>query len=255
MPHKDPAMKRAYMRTWARGRTRKRRAAGAQRDYFLRTRYGVTEVEWNELFEKQGRRCAICRSDEPKSKVGWHTDHDHATKKIRGILCENCNRGLGMYGDDITFLTRAARYLSAHQGVLTGDSIEQAGVFAPFAQRTKHHGLSYGKSYAGYDIRIDQDLTIPPKGFALGSSMEYFSMPNDCVGLVCDKSTHARRGLSMFNTVAEPGWRGYLTLELFNASDVSIELKAGDPIAQVLLLATDQPVERPPSARSIRRWR
>lgn len=114
-------------------------------------------------------------------------------------------------------------------------------VFTPFNPRMKHRGLSYGKSFAGYDIRIAENLIVLPKGFSLASSMEHFSIPNDCVAMVCDKSTHARRGLSLFNTIAEPGWRGYLTLELFNASDESIEMLSGDPIAQILLLRLDAP--------------
>lgn len=122
--------------------------------------------------------------------------------------------------------------------VVTG-SLEQ--VFTPYHPRTKHHGLSFGKGFAGYDIRIAESLVIPAKGFSLASSMEHFSIPHDCVAMVCDKSTHARRGLSLFNTIAEPGWRGWLTLELFNASNDTIELLSGDPIAQVILLRLDAP--------------
>jgi len=216
-----------------------------RRGMYLRTRYGMSEEEWNSLFESQGRQCAICRTDTPKTIKGWHTDHDHTTGKVRGILCEHCNRGLGMFRDDITFMGRAAAYLGIHQGVLSGDAIEKAKIFAPFSPRMKHNGLSYGKSVSGYDIRIDQDLSIASKQFVLGSSMEYFNIPLDCVGMICDKSTHARRGLSLFNTIAEAGWRGYLTLELFNASDIIIELKVGDPIAQVIFLSLDAPTEQP----------
>ncbi len=245
MPHKDPEARKTYAREWARRNRRKRKTENRSRDHTLRMRYGISEAEWNDLFEKQGNRCAICRTSEPKSKVGWHTDHDHQTGVVRGILCENCNRGLGMYAEDITFLARAASYLGVHKGVFTGDTIENKSIFTPYNPRTLIRGMSYGKSHAGYDIRLDQDITLAPKQFALGSSMEYFDIPHDCLALVCDKSSHARRGLSLFNTVAEPGWRGYLTLELFNASDDPICLTAGDPIAQVIFLALDHPTDQP----------
>jgi hypothetical protein len=57
---------------------------------------GMTETIWEEMFNKQGRVCAICKATEPRG-VGWHTDHCHTTGKVRGILCHDCNMGLGYY--------------------------------------------------------------------------------------------------------------------------------------------------------------
>lgn len=77
------------------------------------------------------------------------------------------------------------------------------------------HGVSHGLSEAGYDIRIKQDVVLHPlRRFALASTIEYFQMPDNLVGVVHDKSTWARRKLSVQNTCIEPGWCGYLTLEL-----------------------------------------
>lgn len=120
-------------------------------------------------------------------------------------------------------------------------------------EKLQIHGTSYGLTEAGYDIRIQEEVvftagTIYPrilvkdgdlfKGwagrFCLASSKEYFQMPKFLVGTVRDKSTWARRGVSVFNTVIEPGWRGILTLELvFNGTE-NLTIPAGAGIAQVL---------------------
>lgn len=238
-----------YQKKWIFKKTEKMRKEGTLRNHRLFKKYGITEIEWNDLFAAQGSACAICRSTAPSSIVGWHTDHDHNTGEVRGILCENCNRGLGMYQDDVSFLRRAAAYLGVHQGILGPTAIKRANIIQPFKERTVRNGLSFGVSMAGYDIRLDQGIIMGPKAFRLASSVEYFDMPNDIVGMVCDKSSHARRGLQAFNTIIEPGWRGYLTLELFNASDNFIKLNRGDPIVQVVFHSLDEPTEQPYSGK------
>lgn len=92
-------------------------------------------------------------------------------------------------------------------------------IFYPFeSERIVHPetGLSYGLSGCMYDVRLDQDVLLPPGAFALASTMEHFCIPDDVVAIVHDKSSLARQGLAVQNTVADPGWRGYLTLELSN---------------------------------------
>lgn len=101
--------------------------------------------------------------------------------------------------------------------------------------KKKLHGVSFGLSEAGYDIRIKQDVILHPfKRFSLASSMEFFDMPENMVAIVHDKSTWARKGLSVFNTVIEPGWRGYLTLELVYHGWKPLKIRQGSGIAQVL---------------------
>lgn len=124
------------------------------------------------------------------------------------------------------------------------------------ARKKKFEGTSFGLSEAGYDIRVKQKIefindqygdrhiivTDPDtnkckvfKGnFCLASSFERFQMPLKVVGTVKDKSTWARRGVSVFNTVIEPGWNGYLTLELVFHGQGSMEILPGQGIAQVL---------------------
>lgn len=121
-------------------------------------------------------------------------------------------------------------------------------------------GVSFGLGEAGYDIRIKQEITFTrdlfqrrivdrseydyaedgmvnyrEKGrFILASSMEEFSMPKDLMGIVHDKSSWARKGLSVFNTVIEPGWRGFLTLELVYHGQKDLHIEPGSGIAQVI---------------------
>lgn len=116
--------------------------------------------------------------------------------------------------------------------------------------KLKVHGTSYGLGEAGYDIRIKQEIifkpgmtmgpTIEVNGelehgrFTLASAIEEFDMPADLVGVVHDKSTWARQGLSVFNTVIEPGWKGFLTLELVFHGNKEVVIPAGAGIAQVI---------------------
>ena len=103
------------------------------------------------------------------------------------------------------------------------------------------HGTSYGMSEAGYDIRIKQSVLLHPfKRFTLASTIERFQMPKYMVGIVHDKSTWARRGISVFNTVIEPDWRGFLTLELVYHGLIPLRIPAGAGIAQVIFHRTEE---------------
>ncbi len=65
-------------------------------------------VAWDRLFEVQHGKCAICN----KTKKLLHVDHCHETGKVRGLLCYNCNNGLGRFKDNIEFLKTAINYLT-----------------------------------------------------------------------------------------------------------------------------------------------
>lgn len=114
------------------------------------------------------------------------------------------------------------------------------------------NGVSHGLSLAGYDIRIAEDVFFGEHGvsvdgewktgrFTLASAVEEFDMPFDLVGVVHDKSSHARRGLAVYNTVIEPGWRGFLTLELVHHGLKPLHIKAGSGIAQVIFSQVTEP--------------
>ena len=116
---------------------------------------------------------------------------------------------------------------------------------SPFCERTKFNGMTYGVGPAGYDLRIKEDVSLDPGGFVLASCLEEFSMPGNLLGVVHDKSTWARLGLCVQNTVIEPGWCGYLTIELTNHSKQQLHIKAGTPICQVVFHILDKPTEAP----------
>ena len=101
---------------------------------------------------------------------------------------------------------------------------------------------SYGLSVAGYDVRIKQGVWLYPfKRFSLASTIEEFNIPNTLVGVVHDKSTWIRKGVMVGNSVVEPGWKGYLTLELTYHKWWPIHIPAGSGIAQVLFSQLAEP--------------
>lgn len=73
--------------------------------------FGVTLDDYNRLLAEQNGRCAICETDDPGGRGAFHVDHDHETGQIRGLLCNECNIGLGKFGDDPARLRAAADYL------------------------------------------------------------------------------------------------------------------------------------------------
>ena len=123
--------------------------------------------------------------------------------------------------------------------------------------KEREHGVSYGLTEAGYDIRINQDVqfdvdaydscvTVDGKfvdygTFTIASAIEEFDMPDSLVGVVHDKSTWARHGLSVFNTVIEPGFKGGLTLELVYHGRGRLHIPRGAGIAQVLFSRIEEP--------------
>lgn len=80
------------------------------KDRALKKNYGISLVTFNAILETQGGHCALCPRDQDMC-----LDHDHETKKIRGILCRKCNLMLGHGDDDATRMRAAATYLEKHQ--------------------------------------------------------------------------------------------------------------------------------------------
>lgn len=98
----------AYCKPCHNTRTREtaKRLYGGTREYHLRRRYGIGDADFQRMLAEQGGVCAICKDPGPR-----HVDHDHITGKVRGILCFNCNGGLGYYRDNVEYLGEAIRYL------------------------------------------------------------------------------------------------------------------------------------------------
>lgn len=127
--------------------------------------------------------------------------------------------------------------------ICNGKTLYAAQPVTPMSDvKLREHGVSYGLSEAGYDLRIKQEVIMHPlKRFALASTIEKFDMPKDLVAIVHDKSTWARRGLSVFNTVIEPDWRGWLTLELVYHGWKPLRIPAGAGIAQAIFHRIEEP--------------
>lgn len=84
-------------------------------------RYGLTENDYQDLLKKQNGVCAICgrESNGRKSKfddtIKLHVDHDHATGKVRGLLCTKCNMAIGGFDENISIIKKAIQYLEENQ--------------------------------------------------------------------------------------------------------------------------------------------
>lgn len=68
-------------------------------------------VEYQKLFDKQKGLCAICNTPENNKRKRLAVDHDHSTGKVRGLLCDRCNRGLGYFKDSPELLHKGINYL------------------------------------------------------------------------------------------------------------------------------------------------
>jgi hypothetical protein len=77
---------------------------GGARNYHLRRRYGITAEHYDRMLAEQSGVCAIC-CEAP----AVHVDHDHVTKRIRGLLCFNCNGALGQFRDRLSASCRLRR--------------------------------------------------------------------------------------------------------------------------------------------------
>lgn len=79
----------------------------------LKKCYNLSLTEYNKMFEKQNGKCAICERHQDELKFKLSVDHCHRTNKIRGLLCDKCNRGIGFLNDDKEIVQNALKYLLA----------------------------------------------------------------------------------------------------------------------------------------------
>ncbi len=150
------------------------------------------------------------------------------------------------------------------------EKVVEENMIDPFVEQTENGVVSYGLGHFGYDIRIGNEfhvftnvpstpvdpkdfkdgafvkkevedyIEIPPNSFALGHAVERLDMPDDIMGLCVGKSTYARCGIIVNMTPIEAGWRGYLTIEISNSSDVPARVYANEGIAQVVFFRGDE---------------
>jgi len=151
----------------------------------------------------------------------------------------------------------------------------QHQMIEPFVDGQKRNGvISYGLSSYGYDIRVADEFKvftsqvgdlavvdpkaidtralvefkgavclIPPNSFALARSLEYIRMPRNVLGIVLGKSTYTRCGIVANFTPLEPGWHGYLTIEISNTTPLPAKIYANEGIAQILFFEAEAPCE------------
>lgn len=83
----------------------------------LKTKYGITPAQFDEMLRNQNGRCAICMDEVAGDSRGFrpHIDHCHSTGRVRGILCSRCNKGIGSLRDDAEIVQRALSYLMEHK--------------------------------------------------------------------------------------------------------------------------------------------
>lgn len=144
----------------------------------------------------------------------------------------------------------------------------------PFMKRHVHStGLSGGLGCAGYDIHLGTELQsptcrktgkvlfklpprvengiwkVPARTGVLGVTKERFNLPTNVAMQYFNKSTLAREFVNAAATLAEPGWCGHLTLEIYNQTDYEIDLVPGQPIGQVVFHELDRHSETPYSGK------
>jgi hypothetical protein len=82
-----------------------------RRTYYIEKTYGINKKDFDRLMVLQNNRCGICKI---LIEAGNHKsciDHDHKTGKVRGLLCSNCNLGIGYFKEDILVLESSINYL------------------------------------------------------------------------------------------------------------------------------------------------
>jgi hypothetical protein len=89
------------------------------RDKERERRFGITRQDYAEMFHAQNGVCAICSQPETATRNGrvkaLAVDHNHSTGKIRGLLCSDCNTGIGKLKENRNIFLSAIKYLDAHE--------------------------------------------------------------------------------------------------------------------------------------------
>lgn len=155
--------------------------------------------------------------------------------------------------------------------------VEEHGMIEPFSDHLIREVegkkiVSYGLSSYGYDLRVSNQFKvftnvynsivdpkkfhdnsfvhiegdtciIPPNSFALAVSVEYFRIPRNVLTICIGKSTYARCGIIVNVTPFEPEWEGYVTLEISNTTPLPAKIYAGEGLAQVLFMESNESCE------------
>jgi dCTP deaminase len=172
-------------------------------------------------------------------------------------------------------------YRDGGGGVLPDYLIREVVKITPFAEACNDAVVSYGLGHYGYDMRVDYDFRvftpvyegmvdpanlderafvrvdarehldpqgrpycrIPPNSFALGVSVEHFTIPREVLAVCLGKSSYARCGVLVSITPLEPEWRGKVTMEISNTTPLPAKIYAGQGIAQVIFIKGVRPCQ------------
>lgn len=110
---RNPERMKAHVKRWAENNPERR--AQISRKAKLKNTFGMSEQDYEELLQSQNYCCAICNTPTPTGR--WKVfavDHCHTTGKVRGLLCNECNRGMGLLKDSADICMKAAIYLTSH---------------------------------------------------------------------------------------------------------------------------------------------
>lgn len=94
---------------------KKERSKAYHRARWLMKTFNMTVDDYMAMYEKQEGKCMICGAVENGKRKNFCIDHDHATGKVRGLLCHNCNVAIGLMKDNTDLLKKAAEYLENHK--------------------------------------------------------------------------------------------------------------------------------------------
>jgi len=95
----------------------KRKKNGKHKNNLLQNKFNITLEEYNKMFEEQKGCCKLCKKHQTQCKRALAVDHCHEHEKetgevlVRGLLCDNCNLGLGNFKDNLETLELAIKYL------------------------------------------------------------------------------------------------------------------------------------------------
>ena len=129
--------------------------------------------------------------------------------------------------------------------ILPAQTIKELNILDPCHSSYDVGGMSAGLGPCSYDMTLNENLSLRPGEFKLASCVEKFNMPHDVAGEVKDKSTLARLGVAVQNTFVDPGFRGFLTVEVTNHGPLDINLEASQPICQVVFYRLETETEIP----------
>jgi hypothetical protein len=107
-------------------------AEDAASEKYLWLTYKISLKDYLDLYEKQNKECSICSSKgfkmQAHHKLLLVVDHCHQTGRVRGLLCHNCNRGLGLFQDNSAFLLHAAAYVTSSEQVVPSRSLDEVNI-------------------------------------------------------------------------------------------------------------------------------